>query len=133
MAQIDGRGSSGDGDRKRFEVWQKLGSVEVADQIEVTQYLIKNLHIIDPRRIAVWGWSYGGYATLAILSDENQEIFQCGISVAPVTNWRYYGKRILKQFNMDIHPLVYLGLLVFCRMLRVDPTVLWYEMGLIFE
>ena len=91
VAQIDGRGSGGDGDRRRFQVWQRLGTVEVADQIEVTQYLINNLHIVDPRRVAVWGWSYGGYTTLGILAQEHQDIFQCGISVAPVTNWRYYG------------------------------------------
>ena len=99
VAQIDGRGSGGAGDRRRFEVWQQLGKVEVADQIEVTNYLINNLHIIDPRRVAVWGWSYGGYATLAILSDENQDIFQCGISVAPVTNWRYYGIHSLQSYR----------------------------------
>lgn len=69
-----------------------MGSVEVADQIEVTKYLVENLHIIDPRRIGVWGWSYGGYTTLRILSDEKQNLFQCGIAVAPVTNWRYYGR-----------------------------------------
>ena len=57
----------------------------------MTRYLVNNLHIIDPRRVAVWGWSYGGYVTLAVLSDPRQDIFQCGISVAPVTNWRYYG------------------------------------------
>ena len=45
-------------------------------------------------QVAVWGWSYGGYATLAILGNERQEICTCGISVAPVTNWRYYGNSI---------------------------------------
>lgn len=77
----------------------KLGSVEVADQIEVTKYLVDNLHIIDPRRIGVWGWSYGGYTTLRILSDEKQNLFQCGIAVAPVTNWRYYGE---DELNLSI-------------------------------
>ena len=67
--------------------------MEVQDQIEVARYLADRLPIIDPRRIAIWGWSYGGYATLRALSDEKQELFQCGIAVAPVTNWRYYGKK----------------------------------------
>ena len=61
-------------------------------QIEATRYLVENLHIIDPRRIGVWGWSYGGYTTLRILSEEKQDLFQCGIAVAPVTNWRFYGE-----------------------------------------
>ena len=37
VAQIDGRGSGGDGDRRKFEVWQQLGKTEVNDQIEVSQ------------------------------------------------------------------------------------------------
>ena len=34
VAQIDGRGSGGEGDRRRFEMWQRLGSVEVQDQVK---------------------------------------------------------------------------------------------------
>jgi dipeptidyl aminopeptidase/acylaminoacyl peptidase len=62
--------------------------------------LVENLHIIDPRRIGVWGWSYGGYTTLRILSEEKQNLFQCGIAVAPVTNWRFYGTAF---FFVDFH------------------------------
>jgi dipeptidyl aminopeptidase/acylaminoacyl peptidase len=92
VAEIDGRGSGGEGDRRRFEIWERLGSVEVSDQIEVAKYLSSTLSIIDPRRVAIWGWSYGGYVTLRALSDEDQDVFQCGIAVAPVTNWRFYGE-----------------------------------------
>lgn len=92
VALIDGRGSGRDGNERRFAVHERLGTVEVDDQIEVTKYLVDNLHIIDPRRIAIWGWSYGGFVTLHALSDQRQELFQCGIAVAPVTNWRFYGK-----------------------------------------
>ena len=72
VAQIDGRGSGGEGDRRRFELWNRLGSVEVQDQIEVVRHLVSNLSIINPRQIAIWGWSYGGYVTLRALSDEDQ-------------------------------------------------------------
>ena len=37
VAQIDGRGSGGEGDRRRFEIWHHLGSVEVADQVPVLE------------------------------------------------------------------------------------------------
>ena len=67
-------------------------------QIEVVRYLVSNLSIINPRQIAIWGWSYGGYVTLRALSDEDQDVFQCGIAVAPVTNWRYYGRVQLMSF-----------------------------------
>ena len=140
VAQIDGRGSGGDGDRRKFEVWQQLGSTEVQDQIEVyyqgiqvlsftpilhimplhlrfmlqvSKYLISNLHIIDPRRVAVWGWSYGGYVTLAALSDPKQDIFQCGISVAPVTNWRFYGEYVVpKSYHLELKNSQTLGLMI---------------------
>ena len=49
---------------------------------------------IDSARTAVWGWSYGGYATGRILELDTDNVFKCGISVAPVTSWLYYGKMI---------------------------------------
>lgn len=91
ITQIDGRGSSGQGYRLMHEVYRRLGSVEISDQLEVTEYLRDNLHFVDNRRVGVWGWSYGGFA--AILSQASKdEVFQCGISVAPVTNWKLYGE-----------------------------------------
>jgi len=45
---------------------------------------------VDKRRVAVWGWSYGGFMAAMALARE-QEVFHCGISVAPVTTWRLYG------------------------------------------
>ena len=68
--------------------------MEVTDQLEVTRWLTRHLHVVDPRRVAIWGWSYGGYAALTALSDEAQDVFQCAVAVAPVTNWRFYGKII---------------------------------------
>ena len=46
---------------------------------------------MDGSRTAVWGWSYGGYASGMILANDNEGIFKCGISVAPVTDWTLYG------------------------------------------
>lgn len=89
--QIDGRGSSGQGYQLLHEVYRRLGNVEVSDQLEVSEYLRDNLHFIDGRRMAVWGWSYGGY-TAALALASTQSIFQCGVSVAPITNWKFYGK-----------------------------------------
>lgn len=91
VIEIDGRGSSGQGYQLLHEVYKRLGSVEVSDQLEVSEYLRDNLHFIDPRRMGVWGWSYGGYTAALALAGQ-QSIFQCGISVSPVTNWKLYGK-----------------------------------------
>ncbi|XP_071744838.1 prolyl endopeptidase FAP isoform X2 [Lepeophtheirus salmonis] len=90
IALIDGRGSKGSGEKREREIWKRLGSVEVEDQITITKYLSKKIPVVDLRRIAIWGWSYGGYAALRALANPNQDIFQCAISIAPVTSWRFY-------------------------------------------
>ncbi|RMF61485.1 MAG: S9 family peptidase, partial [Calditrichaeota bacterium] len=43
---------------------------------------------VDKERIGIWGWSYGGYMTLYALTHSKE--FRAGVSVAPVTNWRFY-------------------------------------------
>lgn len=94
VTQIDGRGSSGQGYQLLHEVYRRLGTVEVSDQLEVTEYLRDNLHFVDKRRVGVWGWSYGGYTSALALASP-QTLFQCGIAIAPVTNWKLYGKEML--------------------------------------
>lgn len=59
------------------------------------RYLRDTLHFIDKRRVAVWGWSYGGFvAALALASPKS--VFRCAIAVAPVTNWKLYGEMLAK-------------------------------------
>lgn len=89
---IDGRGSGFKGDDMLHEIYYNIGIVEVQDQIDVTKQLINLYPFIDKSRVAIWGWSYGGFVTASVLArDADQSnIFQCGISVAPVTNWIYY-------------------------------------------
>lgn len=42
--------------------------------------------------MGIWGWSYGGYlTTLTLESDVDNAAFQCGVAVAPVSDWLYYG------------------------------------------
>ncbi|XP_055931792.1 inactive dipeptidyl peptidase 10-like isoform X2 [Argiope bruennichi] len=96
-AWIDGRGSGSQGDKMMHEVYYRLGSVEVEDQIEVTRYLKENLAFIHPTHIAIWGWFYGGYvAALALAQDKT--IFKCAISVAPVTSWLYYDSAFTERY-----------------------------------
>ncbi|GBL98627.1 Venom dipeptidyl peptidase 4 [Araneus ventricosus] len=96
-AWIDGRGSGSQGDKMMHEVYYRLGSVEVEDQIEVTRYLKENLAFIHPSHIAIWGWFYGGYvAALALAHDKT--VFKCAISVAPVTSWLYYDSAFAERY-----------------------------------
>lgn len=90
VIQIDGRGSAGQGYQLLHEVYRRIGTIEVSDQLEVIEYLRDNLHFIDGQRMGVWGWSYGGY-TAALALASSQAIFQCGASVSPLATWRMYG------------------------------------------
>uniref|UniRef100_A0AAG5DCG6 Venom dipeptidyl peptidase 4 n=1 Tax=Anopheles atroparvus TaxID=41427 RepID=A0AAG5DCG6_ANOAO len=94
---IDGRGSSGQGYQLLHEVYRRLGTVEVSDQLEVAEYLRDSLHFVDKRRVGIWGWSYGGY-TAALAMASPTSLFQCGISVAPVTNWKLYDSTYTERF-----------------------------------
>ncbi|XP_046609663.1 dipeptidyl peptidase 4 isoform X3 [Neodiprion virginianus] len=98
VAQIDGRGSGGQGYQLLHEVYYRLGSVEVADQLEVTEYLRDSLHFVDKRRVAVWGWSYGGFVAALALAQSDQDVFQCGISVAPVVSWKLYDSAYAERY-----------------------------------
>ncbi|XP_072034562.1 prolyl endopeptidase FAP-like isoform X4 [Amphiura filiformis] len=92
VASIDGRGAGFYGEDNLYAVYKKLGTVEIEDQIKGVQYLIDNntkAGKIDRNKIAIWGWSYGGFATTSVLG-RGSGLFKCGIAVAPVTDWRYY-------------------------------------------
>ncbi|XP_022252543.1 prolyl endopeptidase FAP-like, partial [Limulus polyphemus] len=96
-ATIDGRGSGNRGDEILHKIYKKLGSVEIEDQIAVSRYLKNDLPFIDPEKIAIWGWSYGGYAAAMALATDT-DVFECGISVAPITSWRYYDSAYTERY-----------------------------------
>merc|ERR1712137_499710 len=67
-----------------------MGTVEIEDQIQVTKFMVENFPFIDGEKTAIWGWSYGGYAAALTLARDSENVFKCGMSVAPVTSWLYY-------------------------------------------
>ncbi|MDE6716726.1 MAG: S9 family peptidase [Muribaculaceae bacterium] len=88
IACVDGRGT-GNRDRKwANSVYRQLGKYETRDQLSAASYL-RSLPYIDAENTACFGWSYGGYMTLMELSDPSCR-FKAGISMAPVTDWRFY-------------------------------------------
>ena len=88
VACVDNRGTGGKGAEFKKMTYKELGKYETIDQINAAKYFA-SLDYIDPSRIGIQGWSYGGYlSSLAIT--KGADIFSLAIAVAPVTNWRFY-------------------------------------------
>ncbi|KDN43691.1 hypothetical protein K437DRAFT_225471 [Tilletiaria anomala UBC 951] len=88
VATIDGRGTGFKGRLNRNPVTTRLGDVESLDVTEAAHQLSR-LPYVDERRIGIWGWSYGGYLTSKVI-ERDSGVFNLGMSVAPVTSWRFY-------------------------------------------
>ena len=85
---VDGRGTGGRGADFEKVTYLRLGELESKDQVETALWLGQQSYV-DKDRIAIWGWSFGGFNTLMSMS-EGRPVFCAGIAIAPVTSWRYY-------------------------------------------
>ncbi len=85
---LDNRGMARRGRKFEDAIYQQLGAAEVEDQLAGIHWL-KSQPWVDPKRIGVFGWSYGGYMTTMMLSKASDELAG-GVAVAPVTDWRLY-------------------------------------------
>jgi dipeptidyl-peptidase-4 len=86
--EIDNRGSENRGVEFEKAIYRAMGGPEVEDQKAGAEYL-KTLDFVDPDKIAIYGWSYGGYMTLKQL-EADQGLYAAGIAGAPVTKWELY-------------------------------------------
>jgi dipeptidyl-peptidase-4 len=93
---IDNRGSANRGVDFESQIWRAMGSVEVEDQLAGTTWL-KAQDYVDPARVAIFGWSYGGYMTLKMLEAHPHE-WAAGIAVAPVTRWELYDTAYTERY-----------------------------------
>lgn len=91
VVTVDGRGTGAIGRKARCAVRGNLGYYEARDQIETAKIWAKKKYV-DESRLAIWGWSYGGFMTLKTIEQDAGKTFQYGMAVAPVTDWRFYGK-----------------------------------------
>jgi dipeptidyl-peptidase-4 len=96
---IDNRGSSNRGVAFESQIRQAMGTVEVADQRAGAEYL-KTLDFVDSNKIAIYGWSYGGYMTLKQLQAD-PGLYAAGISGAPVTKWELYDTHYTERYMGD--------------------------------
>lgn len=106
VVTVDGRGTGFLGRDFRSCVRKQLGFLESKDQITAGKTWAEKSYV-DSERIAIWGWSYGGFMTLKTLETDAGHTFTYGMSVAPVTDWRFYDsiytERYMKtpQHNLD--------------------------------
>jgi dipeptidyl-peptidase-4 len=85
---MDNRGAAGRGHVWEAPLYRRFGARELADQLEGVRHLL-SMGFVDPARIGIYGWSYGGFMTLYSMLN-SPDTFRAGIAGAPVTDWRNY-------------------------------------------
>ncbi len=93
---VDNRGTGYRGTAFDAPLYRHMGNVEVDDQMVGVDYL-RSLDFVDPDRIGIWGWSYGGYMTLMSLFRQ-PDAFAAGVSGAPVTDWTLYDTHYTERY-----------------------------------
>ncbi|WP_027442203.1 S9 family peptidase [Erythrobacter cryptus] len=96
---LDNRGSANRGVDFEQPLYRAMGSVEVRDQKAGATFL-KSLPFVDPHKIAIYGWSYGGYLTLKML-EADPGLYAAGIAGAPVTRWELYDTHYTERYMGD--------------------------------
>ncbi|RDW86664.1 dipeptidyl aminopeptidase dapB [Aspergillus mulundensis] len=89
VVTVDGRGTGFIGRKARCIIRDNIGHYEAVDQIATAKEWAQKPYV-DESRMAIWGWSYGGFMTLKTLEQDAGQTFQYGMAVAPVTDWRFY-------------------------------------------
>jgi dipeptidyl-peptidase-4 len=93
---LDNRGTPRRGRKFSDALYLRMGDVEVRDQFVGVRWL-KQQPFVDPARIGVFGWSYGGYMTLMMLAKASNEL-AAGAAGAPVTEWRVYDTHYTERY-----------------------------------
>ena len=85
---IDNRGSGNRGFAFESGIHRQLGTIEMEDQLQGVSYL-KSLPFVDSTRLAVHGWSFGGFMTTSLML-RKPGTFKVGVAGGPVTDWKFY-------------------------------------------
>jgi dipeptidyl-peptidase-4 len=96
VLQLDNRGSAARGTAFQSPIRGRLGEVEVADQVQGARWLGAQ-PFVDPARIGVWGWSYGGYLSLMLMF-KAPDVFGAAVAGAPVTDWTLYDTHYTERY-----------------------------------
>ncbi len=88
IVSVDGRGTGFRGADFKKATYKQLGKYELDDQVEAARWLATQPYV-NPSRIGIWGWSFGGYMSSLCIT-RAADVFKMAIAVAPVTTWRFY-------------------------------------------
>jgi dipeptidyl-peptidase-4 len=84
---VDNRGSANRGLGFEQATFRQLGNIEREDQLKGVEFL-KSLRYVDANRMGVFGWSFGGFMTVNLMS--RADVFKAGVAGGPVIDWRMY-------------------------------------------
>ena len=93
---INNRGTGFRGREFDDPIYGQLGNIEVDDQVTGVKFL-RSLSFVDPERIGIFGWSYGGYMALMTMM-KAPDYFQAGAAVAPVTDFHLYDSHYTERY-----------------------------------
>jgi len=93
---VDGRGSARRGLAFEGALAERLGDIELRDQVDGVRHL-QDRGLVDGDRVGIYGWSYGGYLTLMGLC-RAPEVFKAGVAGAPVTDWDGYDTHYTERY-----------------------------------
>ncbi len=88
VMDVDYRGSAGYGRDWRTGIYRHMGGKDLSDHVDAVKYLVAE-HGVDPKRVGLYGGSYGGFITLMALFTE-PDVFAAGAALRPVTDWAHY-------------------------------------------
>ncbi len=97
VLDIDYRASAGYGRDWRTGVYRFMGGKDLADHVDGAAWLVKD-HGVDPKRIGIYGGSYGGFITLMGMFT-TPDVFAAGAALRPVTDWAHYHHRYTAVLN----------------------------------
>jgi dipeptidyl-peptidase-4 len=97
VASVDNRGTGARGRAWRKLIYRQMGVVETQDQAAAAR-AIGRLPYVDSTRLGIWGWSYGGFMSLNVIT-QAPDVYRMAIAVAPVTHWKYYDTIYTERYN----------------------------------
>lgn len=93
----DNRSASGKGEESVWPIYKRMGELELRDIEDGVSYL-KSLTFVDPERIGMFGWSYGGFMTSYAMT--HSKSFKMGIAGGTVSDWSLYDSIYTERFML---------------------------------